>query len=591
MTPTNDDLIGKVLDGKYQILELLGQGGMGTVYKALHVFLQRTDVVKVVRTDPSLGLPIGQTIEREARLLSSLHHPNIIEIYAVGTTDDLTYLVMEYVEGTDLQQIIAGGRPLGVDYAIEIVSQVGNGLEYAHSKSILHRDIKPNNILIGTNGRVVLTDFGLARVPGQSTLTVMGTVLGTPRYMSPEQARGERLDARSDVYSLGVVLFELLTGRPPFLGETIQETFGLRVKATPPSPRELNPAVPSSIEKIVLRALATNPDERYQSAREFVLDLTATRTRAVLSLPMEGFGSVEVAEQAPAIPTSSSADAPTGEFAPSSAHSARIPKLVWILSGVLLFFVISVFWSQLSVRAPSAPPRASSPGSGGVSRPATFPVLSVAILFSGALIVWLLLRSRRTSKFHETAILEDSNSRETAALVEVLASRDAALPEESSNGRDTHSFDATTLASYPYRESPVASTVINREASAMALLQVLNGLERGRQFRMADSIIIGRGAHCDISLKDPTVSRTHAEVFLKNNSFHIYDLGSHGGIFVNELRVAEQELHDRDEIRIGDTILMFIQVVTPDDQTAEAKRRMREFDVIWKELSRAARRD
>jgi hypothetical protein len=266
-----DEPIGETFAWRYRILEILGQGGMGTVYKALDTRLQRLVALKVLQFAPDAESK--QRFLTEAEALARLSHPNIPQVYDFGDADGLLYLAVEYVEGRSLRQIMPEGKPLNPDYpdyAAEIIRHVGTALSYAHQRGVIHRDVKPSNILI-SNGRVLLTDFGLAIAPGASTLTAGGTIAGTPAYMSPEQAMGKPVDARSDIFSLGVVFYELLAGRKPFCGDSPAETLRQIVEQEPGPPKLRHSSGRSnSLVNIVLKSLAKAPEQRYQTADEFV---------------------------------------------------------------------------------------------------------------------------------------------------------------------------------------------------------------------------------------------------------------------------------------------------------------------------------
>lgn len=281
-----DKPIGESIGRRYRVLEILGRGGLGTVYKTLDTRRQRFVALKVFHS--AHNPEAKQLFLREIDALGRLQHRNIVRIYGVGKTENLVYLAFEYIEGRTLGQIMAGANPLDPDvtaefltrdYAIEIIRQVGAGLAYAHQHGVIHRDVKPSNILISNAGRVLLADFGLAIAPGAPTLTQTGTVAGTPAYMSPEQVMGKPVDARTDIFSLGIVFYELLTGRKPFSGESAAKMFSSVVNEEPASLRQIDPSVPTSINEIVLRSLAKEPGLRFQTVDEFLRALAGTNLR------------------------------------------------------------------------------------------------------------------------------------------------------------------------------------------------------------------------------------------------------------------------------------------------------------------------
>ncbi|HZU30058.1 MAG TPA: serine/threonine-protein kinase, partial [Candidatus Angelobacter sp.] len=259
--------------GRYEITGELGRGAMGVVYKALDPTIGRTVALKTMRLDVH-GLDAQEMVRRfqnEARAAGVLNHPNIVTIYDAGERDGIFYIAMEYIEGTTLHEILAEKRVLATDEVLQIARQISRGLDYAHSNGIIHRDIKPANIMITANGTVKIMDFGIAKSGGQVTNT--GQVLGTPNYMSPEQVKGKSLDGRSDLFSLGVILYEMLTGEKPFVGQNVTTIIYKIVNENPITPRDLDVTVHPGLSAIVTRALAKAPDDRYQTCADLVRDL------------------------------------------------------------------------------------------------------------------------------------------------------------------------------------------------------------------------------------------------------------------------------------------------------------------------------
>lgn len=263
--------------GKYQILEILGQGAMGIVYKAVDPDIDREVAIKTINFGPQIedgDEEIVKRFGREARAAGKLTHPNIVTIYEVGRAGDMTFIVMQYVEGKSLQQLIAEKKKFTDEEILCLFSQICSGLDAAHRKGIVHRDIKPGNILIDREGNAHIVDFGVARVE-TSTMTTTGTTLGTPSYMSPEQVMGKMVDSRSDLFSLGVVLYEILTGERPFRAENVTTLIYKIINEKPPAMSSIRENIPLNYEHVVNKALAKNPDDRYQSCFELAQDLTA----------------------------------------------------------------------------------------------------------------------------------------------------------------------------------------------------------------------------------------------------------------------------------------------------------------------------
>jgi serine/threonine protein kinase len=263
-----DELIGTNIGG-YEILARLGQGGMASVYRARQTSMNRIVALKILPRHFMRDDTYLQRFEREVRIVAQLEHRNIVPVHDYGEHDGQPYIAMRYMSGGSVDDRLRDG-PLDLDTILSIIQQIAPALDYAHSKNVLHRDLKPSNILMDDDGGAYLTDFGIARILGVEsndavTLTTQG-VVGTPSYMSPEQAQGHALDGRSDIYSLGVTLFEMATGRRPFENETPYGIAVMQVTTPPPSPRNINPEVPGSVEQVVLKALKKRADNRYQTA-------------------------------------------------------------------------------------------------------------------------------------------------------------------------------------------------------------------------------------------------------------------------------------------------------------------------------------
>lgn len=269
-----------LLDNRYELEHKLGEGGMATVYRGRDQRLNRRVAIKVLHSHYAGDPDFLQRFEHEAQAAALLNHPNVVNVYDVGQDGTMHYIVMEYVEGTNLKTLINQSAPLPVDQAVTIAADIARGLAAAHKLGLIHRDIKPQNIMIETGGQVHITDFGIAKSNFSSTLTQTGITFGTADYISPEQARGERATPQSDIYALGVTLYEMLTGRLPFIAENAVAVAMQHVSAVPPSPRQFNPQVPAQLETLVLRTMSKNPVERPANAEEFARLLTNYRSIA-----------------------------------------------------------------------------------------------------------------------------------------------------------------------------------------------------------------------------------------------------------------------------------------------------------------------
>src|SRR5437773_388575 len=268
----SDTLIGTVFDGRYKIVRKLGTGGMADVYLAEDQELGRRVAIKILNDRHAADESFVERFRREAKNAAGLSHPNIVSIYDRGTAEDTYYIAMEYLDGRSLKELIVSRGPAPVKTSVEYARQILAAVGFAHRHGIVHRDIKPHNVLIGPEGRLKVTDFGIAR-SGASQMTEVGSIIGTAQYLSPEQARGSPVDQTSDVYSVGVVLYELLTGQVPFTGDTPLEIAMKHLSEVPKPPSELRPEVPHDLDLVVLRALAKDPADRYRTADEMDADL------------------------------------------------------------------------------------------------------------------------------------------------------------------------------------------------------------------------------------------------------------------------------------------------------------------------------
>lgn len=265
--------------GRYEVLGELGQGAMGVVYKARDPLIDRVVAIKTINL--SMAMDEKEEYEgrfyQEAKAAGRLNHPNIVTIYDVGKSGNVAYIAMEFLEGRELRDIMNDGALLPVDQVLHTVAQVAQGLAYAHEHDIVHRDVKPSNIMVIRDGHVKITDFGIARMASSSVRTQTGMVLGSPKYMSPEQVMGKAIDQRSDIFSLGVMLYEMLTGQAPFNGENVNAIMYQTLNAIPPPPNMVNPAIPEMVNFIVAKALAKGMEDRYQNAKDFAVDLRTCR--------------------------------------------------------------------------------------------------------------------------------------------------------------------------------------------------------------------------------------------------------------------------------------------------------------------------
>ena len=365
---------GDVL-GPYRIEREIGRGGAAIVYLAYHLRLERPVALKVLYEQLRGDAGFVERFLFEARAAARLDHPNIVAIYDAGAIDGVDYIAEEYVEGESLADILrrvaapAGSKPAGslpLDFAVSVITQVAAALDYAHQRGIIHRDIKPSNILVRSNGHALLTDFGIARAASMMTGTQTGMVLGTPEYMSPEQAQGRPVDGRSDIYSLAIVAFHMLTGRPSFRGETAQATLYAHVHQPLPDPRSFNPALTPALAVVLQAAAAKTPDRRYPTATAFAQALAAT-----VFVSSSTTSASPVAPQAARRPQSAAAS-------PAAPPQRGSSFWLWAILGFLIGLAVLSFAAWVLLRPPAAPAPSPTPATSAVLGPAPTATAPVA---------------------------------------------------------------------------------------------------------------------------------------------------------------------------------------------------------------------
>lgn len=319
---------GTILDGRYHILELLGRGGMGAVYKAMDRELDRLVALKVIRPELASDSSVLRRFKQELILARQVTHRNVIRIFDLGTADGVKFISMDYIEGRDLASVLREKRRMPASEAIVIARQVAEGLAAAHAENIVHRDLKPQNVMVDGAGKITLMDFGIARSAEVSGMTRTGALMGTPAYMSPEQAKGDKADGRSDIFTLGIILYELVTGQVPFQADTLMGTLMKRCQERAKPPIELEPSLPPALNRVIMKALATDTAERYQTASELLEDLN------------------ELA-------------APPGERKRQPAYSGMWRRLSMALAAALAVVVCYAVWA-LVLRKPAGPPKTQS---------------------------------------------------------------------------------------------------------------------------------------------------------------------------------------------------------------------------------------
>ena len=268
-----ENYCGKRLDGRYEIREIIGVGGMAVVYKAYDNIDDRIVAIKILKEEFLANEEFRRRFKNEAKAIAVLSHPNIVKVYDVSFGDRLQYIVMEYIEGITLKEYIEQQKVVNWKEAVHFVNQILKALQHAHDKGIVHRDIKPQNIILLQDGTIKVSDFGIARFSRGDTRTMTESAIGSVHYISPEQARGEITDDKADIYSVGVVMYEMLTGQLPFQSDNAVSVAIMQMQQEAKRPREINPNIPLGLEQITLRAMQKNAKDRYQSASEMLLDL------------------------------------------------------------------------------------------------------------------------------------------------------------------------------------------------------------------------------------------------------------------------------------------------------------------------------
>ena len=361
-----DSYVGKRLDGRYEIREIIGVGGMAVVYKAYDNIDDRIVAIKILKEEFLANEEFRRRFKNESKAIAVLSHPNIVKVYDVSFGDKLQYIVMEYIEGITLKEYIEQQKVINWKEAVHFTTQILRALQHAHDKGIVHRDVKPQNIMLLQNGNIKVTDFGIARFSRSETRTMTESAIGSVHYISPEQARGEITDDKADIYSVGVVLYEMITGELPFQSDSAVSVAIMQLQADAKKPTDINPDIPLGLEQITMRAMQKNPKERYQSAAEMLLDLDEFKRNPSIKFDYTYFVDNEPTKfiNKPIqtiMPTASTNDDVDEDDEDTEERNKTLPVLIGVLSALLvvvllilgfLYFFTDVFKSE-KVKVPN----------------------------------------------------------------------------------------------------------------------------------------------------------------------------------------------------------------------------------------------
>lgn len=519
--------------GDYLINDLLGEGGMGVVFRGVQERLGQVVAIKMLHPSLMADERLKSRFVREAKALARLNHPNVVRLLNFVNQQDNCFIVMEYAPGTTIDGVITAHGVIPERQAAEYYVQILAAMHYAHSLGIIHRDIKPSNISVDNTGLVKIFDFGTAKILGEQRLTQEGMTLGTLIYMSPEQICGRELDHRSDIYSLGVMLYEMVTANLPHFCEDEMRLVREIAQGTPDPPTRYNPRLDPAFETIIMRSIAKDPRERFQTADEFLKAingyLQGHRRKDAKSTPDSGV-------MTPAIGGGHS----SSSFVPNAVANRRDSSGVMIALAVTLLFV-GVGVGVAGIVTKSLPT--------GVA----YGVIGGAVGL--AAIAGLFAFRRGGAPSPEPAVVpEESFGEATLAVDEADVRRQISVmqgQEVSPQPRNTE------------RDEPVPAQLQQQlvgQAGPTAYLYVLIGPDQGRSWPIPlGAVTIGRGPHNTIILSDQGCSTTHAQISFDGQGFLIADLQSRNGVYVNNQRIHSSPLRDRDSIVVGNSRLAFSQ--------------------------------
>jgi len=550
-------LVGKQI-GDYRITAQLGEGGMGMVYKGEHVTLGQVVAVKSLHSALMNNQAARDRFIREAQALARLNHPNIISLLNFINDQSGCFIVMEYAEGEDLEQKLQRMGLIPPEQCIPWFVQACRGLSFAHGQQIIHRDIKPSNIIVQASGQTKLLDFGTAKLVDAKRLTQQGMTLGTVIYMSKEQLLGKPLDPRSDVYSLGVTLYECVTGQLPFYDEEERKLVVKIAKTDPIPPSKHYPAISPDLEKVILKAMAKDPGDRYQTAEAFESALTDILRTASGTLPASVTAPPEEPPPAPAAPPPGPAAA--APAAAGGGGSLLLTPLFFVgavlvilsFAGLPLMIVGggTLFWVGLAITLVLGGLGVALAGLGFLSAPSRGAAAGQAAAGASCTSCGRAMLAGMT-------VCPFCNPEAAQATASGGAAPQPTPAVQTVSPGGTLNVNTAEAAERYGAAQPQVGVQTAPSRPGHARLEIVDGADKGKRFQLgAGEFTIGRHPDCQLTISDPGVSGFHAKIAAAGGQYYVEDTGSRNGVFVNNHKVGKQDLKSGDLIVIGSTRLL-----------------------------------
>ncbi len=561
--PTQTEMIGKFI-GDYQITGQLGEGGMGVVYKGVHPSLGQVVAVKMLHPNLIKAESIKQRFLREAQAMARLRHPNILQLYNFIENADGCFIIMEFVEGKTFESLLEESGVIPSERSIDLFVPTLAAMKYAHDAGIIHRDIKPSNIMLLNNGTVKVMDFGTAKMSGGPALTAAGMTLGTVVYMSPEQLMGRELSPAADIYSLGVTLYELCTGKLPFYHDNEMQLMKMIMKEAPPPPSRYYAGLPKSLEAVILKSIEKDKVKRYQTSDEFSKALEAVK--AELARASSGSGAAAATGGAARITTPPPMPAPKMPTPPGKPVAVEDTQAMSMPGG-----------PAMATPVPPAPAGArTSPlvivgavvaGLGVVAGLALLlavsVVVGVATLASLVVVGVILLVVGLVAKPVDggpPATMPGEVSTVKGGAPQGAAGQPTPMPADQQRCPSCNRVLLPTMASCPFC-TPVKAGAGDTDQqrpsqppSGTAYLDVIDGALKGQRVQSGqEPMTIGRAPDNTVCFKDPSVSSHHARIDFYQGKYFLSDLQSSNGTYVNNARIEQAQLNHQDLIALGST--------------------------------------